>query len=150
MLHEIEAVEREIRAREDQILAEMEKAESLGVEVKREEGVFIEVEALNRSEGRALEERGESLRKEAERLAAERDAVAATVPSELRELFQRVARLRGIAVAEAKDAICQLCHVKLRPQMYLDLKRNEQIVQCPACSRILFYEPPVPVVAPQP
>jgi hypothetical protein len=150
MLHEIEAVEREIRAREDQILGEMEKAESLGVEVKREEAVFMEIEAQNRGEGRALEERAESLRKDAERLAAERDAVAATVPSELRELFQRVARLRGIAVAEAKDAICQLCHVKLRPQMYLDLKRNEQIVQCPACSRILFYEPPVPVVAPQP
>jgi len=150
MLHEIEGVEREIRAREDQILAEMEKAESLGVEVKREEAVFMEIEVQNRGEGRALEERAESLRKEAERLAAERDALAATVPSELRELFQRVARLRGIAVAEAKDAICQLCHVKLRPQMYLDLKRNEQIVQCPACSRILFYEPPVPVVAPQP
>jgi predicted nucleic acid-binding Zn-ribbon protein len=150
MLHEIEGVEREIRAREDQILAEMEKAESLGVEVKREEAVFMEIEAQNRDEGRALEERAESLRKEAERLAAERDAVAATVPSELRELFQRVARLRGIAVAEAKDAICQLCRVKLRPQMYLDLKRNEQVVQCPACSRILFYEPPVPVVAPQP
>jgi predicted nucleic acid-binding Zn-ribbon protein len=150
MLHEIEAVEREIRAREDQVLAEMEKAESLGVEVKREEAVFAELEAQNRDEGRALEQRAESLRKEAERLAAERDAVAATVPSELRELFQRVARLRGIAVAEVKDAICQLCHVKLRPQMYLDLKRNEQVVQCPACSRILFYEPPVPVVAPQP
>jgi len=150
MLHEIEAVEREVRAREDQILAEMEKAESLGVEVKREEAAFDAIEAQNRSEGRVLEERAASLRNEAGRLAADRDAVAATVPSELRELFQRVARLRGIAVAEAKDAMCLLCHVKLRPQMYLDLKRNEQIVQCPACSRILFYEPPVPVVAPQP
>jgi predicted nucleic acid-binding Zn-ribbon protein len=150
MLHEIEAVEREIRAREDQILGEMEKAESLGADVKREEAAFKAIEARHRDEGRALDSRAEALRLESARLSAERDAIAATVPTELRELFQRVAKLRGAAVAEARDGMCQLCHMKLRPQMYLDLKRNEQIVQCPACSRILYFDPQGPVAAPQP
>jgi len=45
-------------------------------------------------------------------------------------------------VAEARDGMCQLCHMKLRPQMYVELKRNEVIVQCPSCSRILYYNPP--------
>src|SRR5215471_566766 len=40
MLHEIEGVERDIRGREDQVLAEMEKAESLTGEVKKEEVSF--------------------------------------------------------------------------------------------------------------
>lgn len=150
MLHEIEAVEREIRGREDLILAEMEKTEALTSETKREEVTFKEVESRYRDEGRALEARAEALKTESSRRAAERDAVAATVPQDLRELFQRVAKLRGAAVALASDGMCQLCHMKLRPQMYLDLKHNDAVVQCPACSRILFYEPPVPVVAPQP
>jgi predicted nucleic acid-binding Zn-ribbon protein len=150
MLHEIETVEREIRGREDLILAEMEKAEALTSETKHEEVTFKEVEIRYRDEGRALEARAEALKIESTRLTAERDAVAATVPQDLRELFQRVAKLRGAAVALASDGMCQLCHMKLRPQMYLDLKHNDAIVQCPACSRILFYEPPVPVVAPQP
>ncbi|HZM52888.1 MAG TPA: C4-type zinc ribbon domain-containing protein [Vicinamibacteria bacterium] len=46
--------------------------------------------------------------------------------------------------------MCQVCHVKLRLQLYSDLKRNEEIVQCPACNRILYYEPPVPVTVPEP
>lgn len=150
MLHEIESVEREIRGREDLILGEMEKAETQAADAKREESTFKEVEARHRDEGRALEARGEALRQESARLAAERDSVAATVPQDLRDLFHRVARLRGAAVAIASDGMCQLCHMKLRPQMYLDLKHNDAIVQCPACSRILFYEAPVPVVAPQP
>lgn len=150
MLHEIESVEREIRGREDLILAEMEKAETHAADGKREEGTFKEVEIRHREEGRALEARADALKQEAARLAAERDGVAATVPQGLRDLFQRVAKLRGAAVAPARDGMCQLCHMKLRPQMYLDLKHNDEIVQCPACSRILFYEPPVPVVAPQP
>jgi uncharacterized protein len=150
MLHEIESVEREIRGREDLILGEMERAETHAADAKREEATFKEVEARHGEEGRALEARGDALRQESARLAAERDGVAATVPQDLRDLFQRVAKLRGAAVALARDGMCQLCHMKLRPQMYLDLKHNDAIVQCPACSRILFYEAPVPVVAPQP
>jgi predicted nucleic acid-binding Zn-ribbon protein len=34
--------------------------------------------------------------------------------------------------------------------MWVDLKKNEELIQCPACSRVLFYEAPVPEVHPQP
>lgn len=146
MLHEIETVEREIRAREDQILLEMERAETLAVDMKREEEAFKKAEARQREEGQALDSRSQALTAEAARFTAERDAVAAKVPPDLLELFLRVARLRGVAVAEAKDGKCQVCHLTLRPQMYVDLKKNEEIVQCPACNRILFYEPPPPTV----
>jgi hypothetical protein len=149
MLHEIEGVEREIRGREDRILEEMERAETLAAEVKREEAAFKDVEARQRAELARLEQRGEALRLEAERLGSERDAVAGTLDGETLELFRRVARLRGVAVAEARDAMCQLCHVVLRPQMFMDLKRNEQLIQCPACNRILYYVAAAPVATPQ-
>ncbi|HKC12478.1 MAG TPA: C4-type zinc ribbon domain-containing protein [Vicinamibacteria bacterium] len=150
VLHEIENVEREIRALEDQILLEMEQAESLAAELKREEGLFKAAQEEGQAEARALEARARILEGEAGKLGGERDAIAATIPADALALFQRVARLRGAGVAEARDGMCQLCHVKLRPQMYVDLKKNEGIMQCPACSRILYYSPPVPVVSPEP
>jgi predicted nucleic acid-binding Zn-ribbon protein len=149
MLHEIEAVEREIRSREDRILEEMERAENLAAEVKQEERAFKEVETRHDEEVRSLDERAATLTRERERSAAERDAVAATLSEEALTLFNRVARLRGAAVAEARDGMCQLCHMVLRPQMYVDLKRNEEVVQCPACSRILYYVPSAPVASPE-
>lgn len=149
MLHEIEAVEREIRTREDRILEEMERAESLGADLKREESAFREVEERQRAERRRLEEASQLLSRERERLASERDAVAATLPEEKLSLFQRVARLRGVAVAEARDGMCQECHMVLRLQMYADVKRNEQVTQCPACSRILYYAAAVPSASPE-
>jgi uncharacterized protein len=150
MLHEIESVEREVRALEDRILTEMERAESLTSEVKREEEVYKRTEEEAKVEMRALEAAGQRLQAESERLRAERDAVAATLSADVLQLFQRVARLRGVAVAEARNEMCQLCHVKLRPQMYVELKHNDTIQQCPACNRILYYEAPVPTVSPQP
>jgi hypothetical protein len=150
MLHEIENVEREIRGIEDQILVEMEQAETLAVEVKREEGAFKAVEERHRGEAKMLDERGKALTAEAERLKVERDRVAATLDEDLLARFERIAKKRGTAVAAARDGTCQECHVKLRLQMYSELKRNDAITECPACNRILFYEPPVPVSAPEP
>jgi predicted nucleic acid-binding Zn-ribbon protein len=150
MLHEIEGVEREIRGLEDQVLAEMEKAESLTGEVKSEDAAFKAREERHRTDVRSLDERSRALEADVARLGAERDQVAQGLDEDTLALFQRVARLRGVAMAEARDGMCQVCHVKLRLQMYADLKRNEEIVQCPACNRILYYEPPVPVTVPEP
>jgi len=58
MLHEIEGVERDIRAREDQILEEMERMEALALEVKREEAAFKAVEDEAKVERRTLETGG--------------------------------------------------------------------------------------------
>jgi len=150
MLHEIENVEREIRGIEDQILVEMERAESLAADVKREEAAFKAVEERHRGEAKSLDDRAKALSAEQERLKADRDRVAATLDEDLRERFERVAKKRGTAVAEARDGTCQECHVKLRLQMYAELKRNDAITECPQCNRILYYEPPVPVSAPEP
>jgi predicted nucleic acid-binding Zn-ribbon protein len=151
MLHEIEAVERDIRAREDQVLAEMERGESLAVEVKREEDAYKQAEERHRADVRALDERARMMDEQARRLTGERDAIASTVPTGPLDLFHRVARSRGgVAVAQAQEGMCQVCHVKLRLQFYADLKRNEEIVQCPACNRILYYEAPPPTVTAEP
>ena len=150
MLHEIEGVEREIRGREDQILAEMESAEAFAAELKKEEDVFKKEEARHKQDVAALEGQRRALAARRESLVAERDQVAATISEETRELFQRVAKLRGVAVAAARDGRCQECHLLLRLQMYSELKRNDAITQCPQCNRILYYEPPAPVEAPSP
>lgn len=145
MLHEIEGVEREIRAREDLVLGEMEKAEGLTAEVKREEQAFRRAEEDARARARELDEEERGLRDRSGRLGSDRDRIASSLEPDTLALFQRVARLRGVAVAEARDGTCLLCHMKLRPQMFVDLRRNEQVMQCPACSRILYY---VPTAAP--
>jgi uncharacterized protein len=150
VLHEIEGVERDIKAREDLILEEMEKAEGLAQAVKREETEFRAVEADAKKEKADLDAREETRRGEAQRLAAERDAVAASVPGDPLGLYARVAKGRGTAVAEARDGMCQACHVRMRLQIWVEVKKNEQLFQCESCSRVLFYEPPPPTVAVEP
>jgi predicted nucleic acid-binding Zn-ribbon protein len=147
MLHEIEGVEREIRGVEDRILESMEAAETLTAEIAGEEKVFAEAEARHKEAVRDLDQQTRRLDQERTRLVGERDGVAAGLPEELLARFQRVARLRGVAVAEARDEMCLQCRVVLRPQMFVDLKRNDQIMECPSCSRILHFVPQTPAPA---
>jgi uncharacterized protein len=150
VLHEIEGVERDIKAREDVILEEMEKSETLAQDVKREEADFKAVEADAKREKAELDARGATLQDEGQRLGSERDAVAASVPEESLALYRRVAKQRGSGVAEAQDGMCQACHVRMRVQIWVEVRKNEQVFQCESCSRVLFYEPPPPTVAVEP
>lgn len=142
MLHEIETVERQISETEDRILEEMERSEKLGEGLERERSAFKQVEDDCRAQTASLGERERRAQEHCDGLRTQRDAVAATLSDAHRELFARVSRLRGAAVARAADSMCQLCHVVLRPQMFVDVKRNEEIIQCPSCSRVLYYETP--------
>ena len=146
VLHEIEGVERDIKAREDLILEEMEKGEALAQTVKHEETDFRAVEADAKREKADLDARATTLAGEAQRLAAERDAVAASVPEDALALYTRIARQRGTGVAEARDGMCDACHVRMRLQIWVEVKKNEQLLQCESCSRVLYYEPPPPTV----
>ncbi len=150
MLHEIETVEREIGTREDQILEEMERAETLSQDAAREEETFRTVESAGRVEGAELDTRRARLDEERKGVAGASDEVAATIPEEPLGLFQRVAKLRGTGLAEARDQMCQACHLKLRLQMWLESQQNETLFQCPSCNRILFFEPPPPTVVVEP
>lgn len=144
LLHEIENVERAIRSREDTILDEMEKVEGGLAAVRREEAAFKALEADRRDEMKALDaliaERQEA-RRRVEILRAER---AAVVDKDVLTEYQRIVKARGTGLAEAKDGACVACHVKLRAQMFLDVKRNDSLIHCSSCSRILFFQAPLP------
>ena len=57
---------------------------------------------------------------------------------------------KGIAVAIAKDERCSQCQVRLRPQVFVQVRMNSGIVQCDSCQRILYYVPPAVQNAPAP
>ena len=144
LLREIENVEGQIRSREDTILEEMERIESGQAAVKKEEAAFKVVEAERRQEIRAID--GEIAAEKTARAAVEtrRAGIASALPADLMTEYARISKARGSALAEAKDGGCSACHVKLRPQVFLDVKRNDAVRTCSSCSRILYFDAPLP------
>lgn len=77
--------------------------------------------------------------------AAERAALVAQMTPSVVATFDKVARQRtGIGVARAEQERCIVCQVRLRPMVYSAVKRNDSIIQCDSCQRILYFIPPTP------
>jgi predicted nucleic acid-binding Zn-ribbon protein len=146
MQKEMAVAEREVRAYEDKLLEHMEEAEALATELKAAETALKAEQAEVAREQQVLDGERAELEREIARLTAGRTGVVGRLSREALALFERVAHGRkGVAVAEARDGLCTVCHVRLRPQVFNQVRRNDGLYQCDSCMRILYY---VPAAAP--
>jgi predicted nucleic acid-binding Zn-ribbon protein len=143
MQHEIATAEREVRSREDRILEQMEVAEIETQVVKEAETALRDTREAVTGERKALDARRGTLEETVTRLADEREALRPQVGRESLRLFDHLVERRGVAVAEARDGHSAFCHVRLRPQVFNEIRRNDRLVQCDSCMRILYYVAPV-------
>ena len=132
----------EIKALEDRILERMLEGDEMTAEVKRADAELAREQKAVEADRRALAAESADLHASVERLAAERAGVVGGLSPQVLALFEQVAAKRhGVAVAEARAGICTICHVRLRPQVFNTVLRNESIVQCDSCQRILYFVP---------
>jgi len=140
MLHEIETAQNDIRTREDRILEIMMESDELNAGVKKSEGELKAAEKEIAAERSVLDTEMVGLQAEINRTTAEREKLVTDIDRHVLAIFETTAKGRkGIAVAEAKDGLCTICHVRLRPQVFNEVRKNESIIQCDSCRRILYF-----------
>jgi uncharacterized protein len=137
--HEIEHAQTAIRKIEDDILNLMMEAETNQSEIKIAEVRVKEDQVKVNEERKALEEENRRDMSALESYLKERKEIQATVSSDLISQYERVRKHRGgIGVAAARNEVCEICQVRIRPQVYQEIHKNNQIIACDACQRILY------------
>jgi predicted nucleic acid-binding Zn-ribbon protein len=145
VLKEIEGAQNEVRHLEDRILEHMIEADDLGARMKEAESRLAADKGVIAAERARLEEETARLQVEVDEAVGRRAQLVAELPAPVLSTYDTVARgRRGLAVVEARGGYCTACHVRLRPQMYNELLRNDDIVQCSSCQRILYSAPRTP------
>ena len=137
---EIGHAQTEIKTHEDKMLEHMLEADDLTAAVKKAEADLTAEQKAVDADRKAMSAEHAELQASLEKIAAERSALVAAVDKPTLARFDLVSsRRNGIALAEARDGICTICHVRLRPQVFNNVRRNEEIVQCDSCNRILYF-----------
>jgi hypothetical protein len=137
--NEINFAEQEIRLIEDKILEGMLDTERRERELKTAEAAQKLQQAEVEREKAQARARHDEDQKRLAILVPERDALRKRIDPDLIRHYDRVVKLRGSAMAEAREQLCLACHVQLRPQVYLDVMTGDQVLTCESCSRILFF-----------
>jgi hypothetical protein len=146
MQKEMAHAEEEVSAHETRMLERMEEGDALAAEMKAAEAALKIEQAAVAAERTTLESERSADDVALEKALAERASIVTQVSADALRIFEHVARgRRGLAMAEARDGLCVVCHVRLRPQVFNEVRRNDQLIQCDSCSRILYF---VPVPAP--
>jgi predicted nucleic acid-binding Zn-ribbon protein len=141
VLKEIESAKKLNRQREEEILEILEKLEQ---GQKRIAGAEKELEEKRKEMQRkvsALKQKEASYEQEMAGEVRQKEEKEKEIPAGLLSKYRMLAEKRhGIAVARVAHGACQACHMNLRPQLYIELQKQEALIMCPNCSRILFWD----------
>ena len=138
---EIAASENKVSHAEDRILELMLAADELTSAVTEAEAALKAEEARTKKETAVCESEKVKLQTELQQNTDTRSTVASTTESRALALFEHISHQRqGIAVVEAREGLCTYCNVRLRPQVFNDLRLNNALIQCDSCQRILYFQ----------
>jgi len=140
LLKEIESAKEANDRTEEDVLVLMDKVEDLK---KDFEGSTIQLKKLEKEsevERAEIEKETRSMDEVIAKLTTERDNLLSVVSENLRSIYSILRERRGgVAVTTVKHGVCLGCNMNIPPQLFIEVTKNKQLIQCPSCNRILFF-----------
>ncbi len=141
LLNEIDAMKGANSRMEEEILQVMDEIDELKKDLsKREKEMGSTLEKIE-GERKKLQEKmaqGEEAWKER---GERRELLSKQIESKLVKLYHTLKEKRqGVGVVSVKNETCQGCFVNVPPQLFIEVQKNNALVRCPHCNRILFWE----------
>jgi predicted nucleic acid-binding Zn-ribbon protein len=140
-VREIDVARKAVSTLETEILKLMERIEKLEAQMAER---APEMESRRVEVDRQLKEWigvADANQRRLDALRAERGAKMQALGPAARATYERLSRMRsGFALAEARDYSCMACRMKIRPQIFADIRRGDSIITCESCGRILYFK----------
>ncbi len=141
LLTEIEGLKVSKGREEEEILQLLEEIDELKKAISKREKEMITVLAKIEAEKKTLQEKmtrdQAALRKGTER----KEALTKQIESSLYRLYSTLKEKRkGVSMVSVKQETCQGCFVNVPPQMFIEVQKNNSLIRCPNCNRILYWE----------
>ena len=121
--------------REVRILADLDE------EMKRSQDLIDQQEAELEERRKSIEMEVASKQAQMKELVEQEKSLSADLDPDILFKFERIIRNKmGRGIVAIKGGVCMGCHMILPAQFANTVRQGEEIVFCPYCSRILFYE----------
>lgn len=139
-LREIQGFEQHVQKIEDELLDIMEEIESFEKKMDGEKAELKKSEDEFRTQEAVLGEEQKKIKEQLETEKTRRKEHASRLSEEnYGQYMNLMKRLGDRAVVEARDEICQGCHTNIPPQLYNDIRKNDNLYTCFYCKRFLYF-----------
>ena len=141
MIREVDNMERANRSREEEKMILME-------EIQRQQELFDEIDTRFKAtkaeyEGKkdSLEVKLAALNTEMSGLTKRRQASTKEVPPPILSRYEFIReRLDNPVIVPVSSSICRGCNIAIPPQTFIELQKIQQILSCPNCQRLIYWE----------
>lgn len=144
---EYEALDKQISeasAKEADVRKELQKEEKSFAELndilKTNEAIIDSTEASLNESKKALDSQLSSFKSEIAELKTQEEQIVPGLDQEILFKFQRIIQRNSEGIVAVKNGVCTGCHMILPGQFANEVREGENILFCPYCSRILYYE----------
>jgi len=141
MIREVDNMERANRTREEEKMILME-------EIQRQQDMFSDIDSQYKEIKQEYDAKSESLQsklnehnKELDKLMDRRRASTQEVPPPILARYEFIReRLENPVIVPVASSICQGCNISIPPQTFIELQKIQQILSCPNCQRLIYWE----------
>lgn len=140
VMREMDSMEKSNRTREEEKIAILDE---LQVQNNALAATDIDYTALKselevKSEG--LEEKLKKAQEELQVLDKKRANACGKISAPVLRRYEFIrSRIEHPVIVAVKDGVCTGCHIAVPPQVYIELQRGQQILDCPNCQRLIFW-----------
>jgi predicted nucleic acid-binding Zn-ribbon protein len=141
ILSEIDAIKEANSRIEEEILQVMDEIDGLKKDFsKREKEMGSTLEKIE-GERKKLQEKTAQGEKAWSERVERREVLSKEIESKLVKLYNTLKEKRqGVGVVSVKNETCQGCFLNVPPQMFIEVQKNNVLVRCPHCNRILYWD----------
>lgn len=139
-LKEIAESKKVIGEMEDKLLAVMSEVETVTKELQEGEQAYQSLRGSSAEELRKLEEEEKRIEEEVKEFETKKIQMRSSLETKLLGQYDRLKSYRADVVTAVVNGTCQGCHMRVPPQLYIEIQKYRVVHSCPSCQRILYLE----------
>jgi predicted nucleic acid-binding Zn-ribbon protein len=141
MMREMDSLEKLNRMREDEQTAVNEELvrqdDATAALTDEMSGVKEQYAALKTT----LDERLDEANKRLDGLVRKRKKACKVVPPPILGRYEFIReRMENPVIVPVTEGVCHGCHIMIPPQIFNDLQKGQQILSCPNCQRLIYWQ----------
>lgn len=141
MLKEIEIFHKKNSECEDEVIYALEEIDQIKKDLKERQHERDEFRQIHDRDMQKINEEISTIDQDIGHLVRKRESVQEGIQKDVLRQYEMIKSKRnGRAVVSVVKGICAGCYMNIPPQMFIELQKSDELMTCPFCSRIIYWE----------
>lgn len=139
-IKEIADSKQALKEREDSVFHLMEKIDGINEEITQLSAGLADKEKAFREKEAGLKSEADLIKEKKQGLLVKRTEAEQGVDKNILKRYRLVQTKYSDGMALALGGVCSGCNKKIPPQLYIELQKWTEVISCPNCHRLLFFQ----------